>query len=102
MVASLVFIFFNESILVILIIIIANQLFIRSLLLSVIKFLLELIVFFFNFINFQTELLYPQAGYVEIDPDNLWNSIIRVINNAIKGRVLKLKSTKYLKKTTLK
>lgn len=30
------------------------------------------------------ELLYPEPLYVEIDPDKLWQSIVRTIQNAIK------------------
>lgn len=35
------------------------------------------------FCSIQIELLYPQAGYVEIDPDELWRKIISVIESAI-------------------
>lgn len=31
------------------------------------------------------ELLYPQAGYVEINPDDLWNSIIKTVKDAIEN-----------------
>lgn len=30
-------------------------------------------------------LLYPKPGHVEIDPDLLWNGIIKTIEDAIKG-----------------
>lgn len=33
--------------------------------------------------HFQIELLYPQPGYVEINPDDLWQSILKSIQNAI-------------------
>ena len=35
----------------------------------------------------KVELLYPQQGYVEIDPETLWNSVVSVIKNAIVGKI---------------
>lgn len=32
-------------------------------------------------------MLHPKPGYEEIDPDWLWNAIIRVIQQCFKGRV---------------
>ena len=40
--------------------------------------------FFFLF-SFQVALLYPEAGHVEIDPDELWQSFISVVKGAVKG-----------------
>lgn len=34
----------------------------------------------------QMELLYPKPAYVEIDPDWLWDTIVRVVKQAIKGK----------------
>ncbi|XP_043277872.1 putative glycerol kinase 5 [Venturia canescens] len=31
----------------------------------------------------KVELIYPKPGYVEIDPDQLWSSILKVMKNAI-------------------
>lgn len=42
--------------------------------------------FFFSVVDFvllQIELLYPQPGYVEINPDELWQKILKTIQNAI-------------------
>lgn len=36
-----------------------------------------------SFFLYQIELLYPQPGYVEINPDELWQSILKAIQNAI-------------------
>lgn len=33
----------------------------------------------------QVELLYPEPHHVEIDPDKLWHSIVRCIQNAIRA-----------------
>lgn len=33
----------------------------------------------------QVNLIYPKPGYVEIDSNQLWNSIIKTIENAVKG-----------------
>lgn len=40
----------------------------------------------FDLSNDQVQLLYPQPGYVEIDPDELWELIIKVIKNTFRGR----------------
>ena len=34
----------------------------------------------------QIELIYPQACYVEIDPDKLWEDFVAVVNEAIDGK----------------
>lgn len=34
----------------------------------------------------QVELLYPKPGFVEIDPDRLWEAIVGVINDVLKGK----------------
>lgn len=36
-------------------------------------------------LHFQIELLYPDVGHVEIDPDKLWASVIKVVKEAIAG-----------------
>lgn len=41
----------------------------------------KILFFFWNFS--QIELLYPQPGYVEINPGDLWQSIVATIQNAI-------------------
>jgi glycerol kinase len=33
----------------------------------------------------QVSLLYPQPGYVEIDPDALWSKVVAVVKEAISG-----------------
>jgi glycerol kinase len=33
----------------------------------------------------QVSLLYPQPGYVEIDPDVLWSKVVAVVKEAISG-----------------
>lgn len=33
----------------------------------------------------QVSLLYPQPGYVEIDPDTLWSKVVAVVKEAISG-----------------
>lgn len=47
--------------------------------------------FWLNNILFQLqiELLYPQPGYVEINPDDLWHKIVATIQNAIADANLK-------------
>ncbi|KOC59001.1 Putative glycerol kinase 5 [Habropoda laboriosa] len=43
----------------------------------------------------KVRLLYPKSGYVEIDPDELWSTIVNVIKNSLKEMVdagLKLES----------
>lgn len=35
----------------------------------------------------QVHLIYPKPGFVEIDPEQLWNSIIKSIEDAVKGIV---------------
>ncbi|XP_014238398.1 putative glycerol kinase 5 [Trichogramma pretiosum] len=37
----------------------------------------------------KVKLLYPQAGYVEIDPDWLWNAVLRVVQQSLKESGLK-------------
>lgn len=34
-------------------------------------------------------LIYPKPGFVEIDPEQLWNSIVKTIQDAVKGEQLK-------------
>jgi glycerol kinase len=36
----------------------------------------------------QVSLLYPQPGYVEIDPDALWSKVVAVVKEAISGETL--------------
>ncbi|KAG4073437.1 hypothetical protein HA402_000661 [Bradysia odoriphaga] len=38
----------------------------------------------------QVHLLYPKPGFVEIDPDQLWNSIIKTIEDAVKDAKLEM------------
>ncbi|KAK9710958.1 FGGY family of carbohydrate kinase [Popillia japonica] len=47
-----------------------------------------------------TKLLYPQPGYVEIDPDELWNTIIAVVKEAISCAGLEASSIHCLAITT--
>lgn len=43
------------------------------------------------------ELLYPQSGFVEIDPEKLWTSALSVIKKAIEGEMaILLKEKNYL------
>ncbi len=37
---------------------------------------------------FQVQLLTPHPGWVEMDPEVLWNSVVRVVKNAIAGSYL--------------
>ncbi|KMQ91932.1 glycerol kinase 5, partial [Lasius niger] len=32
------------------------------------------------------ELIYPEPGFVEIDPDHLWRIIVKVIKDTLKGK----------------
>ncbi|KAF7243247.1 putative glycerol kinase 5, partial [Varanus komodoensis] len=34
----------------------------------------------------QVEILYPQLGWVEMDPENLWTQFVSVVKNAVKGK----------------
>ena len=34
---------------------------------------------------FQVQLLTPHPGWVEIDPEGLWTSVVKVVHNAIEG-----------------
>lgn len=46
----------------------------------------DLMMFLLNlFFLKQVESLYPQTGWVEIDPDVLWVQFIAVIKDAVKG-----------------
>ena len=36
-------------------------------------------------VAFQVQLLNPRPGWIEIDPEGLWNSVVRVVRNAIQG-----------------
>lgn len=40
------------------------------------------------FFMLKVELLYPKPAHVEIDPDQLWMSIIKVLKNAVHGKLL--------------
>lgn len=40
----------------------------------------------------KVELLYPQPGYVEIDPEKLWHIIVKVIKNALNNSKIDPKS----------
>ncbi|KAL0278744.1 UNVERIFIED_CONTAM: hypothetical protein PYX00_000474 [Menopon gallinae] len=42
-----------------------------------------------GFAEDQIELIYPQTGFVEIDNEKLWQSVVKVINDAIKDAGLK-------------
>jgi hypothetical protein len=37
----------------------------------------------------QVESLYPQPGWVEIDPDALWTQFVAVVKGAVKGKGFK-------------
>lgn len=37
-------------------------------------------------VYFKVTLLYPQPGFVEIEPEKLWETVQDVIKSAIKGR----------------
>lgn len=39
-------------------------------------------------LSLQVKLHYPKPGYVEIDPDELWEDILDVIHRAISGKSL--------------
>lgn len=41
-----------------------------------------------RFLCLQVSLLYPQPGYVEIDPDALWSKVVAVVKEAISGKTL--------------
>lgn len=41
------------------------------------------------FKHLQVNLIYPKPGFVEIDPEQLWKSIIKTIEDAVKGVHLK-------------
>lgn len=36
----------------------------------------------------KVELLNPKPGYFEIEPEVLWSKIVRVIQNAVKGKFI--------------
>lgn len=38
-----------------------------------------------KYINIQVVLHYPHAGFVEIDPDELWTSVVSVVHKSLKG-----------------
>jgi glycerol kinase len=41
----------------------------------------------------QIELIYPEAGQVEIDADRLYESVVKTVSDAIKGK-FEIKSLK--------
>ncbi|GJQ66308.1 hypothetical protein Trydic_g4353 [Trypoxylus dichotomus] len=48
----------------------------------------------------KTKILYPQSGYVEIEPDDLWNTVISITKEAISNANLGPKDIKCLAITT--
>lgn len=41
------------------------------------------------FFLIQIKLIYPEPGFVEIDPDHLWEIIVKVIKDTLKSKLLK-------------
>ncbi|XP_055682185.1 putative glycerol kinase 5 isoform X1 [Lutzomyia longipalpis] len=48
----------------------------------------------------QVQLLYPKVGYIEIDPDQFWASVVRVIKNAIENAKISVEQLESLGITT--
>lgn len=54
------------------------------------SFVFLFVLFVIKRFDQQVNLIYPKPGFVEIDPDQLWNSVIKTIENAVKDAKLEL------------
>ncbi len=50
---------------------------------------------------FQVELLHPQPGWVEMDPDALWDCVQTVIKHALEGKLNVLYLICFCRKTQI-
>ena len=47
---------------------------------------LSTVEFDYDIILFQNELIYPQSGWVEMDPETLWTNVVSVAKEAITSK----------------
>lgn len=48
-----------------------------------------------NVMKFKVILHYPKSGYVEIDPDELWTSVVGVVKSCLQSK-FEISRLKYL------